>query len=194
MTSPPKYTSTVDERDLLDRIRHGDEGAFDSVFREHYPALVRSAEAMLHRRDVAEEVVQDVMLALWQRREMLVVEDSLRAYLFRATRNRSLNHLRHATIERKAEPELSAADAPEPLAPASLVDEEIDAALRHAVNGLPPRCREVFELSRVHGLRYAEIASTLGISPKTVEAQMGKALRILRDRLAPWLPDPGREK
>ena len=73
-------------------------------------------------------------------------------------------------------------------APASLVEEEIDAALNEAVNGLPERCREVFELSRVHGLRYAEIAATLGISIKTVEAQMGKALRILRERLAPWLP------
>ena len=78
-------------------------------------------------------------------------------------------------------------------APASLVEEEIDAALNEAVNGLPERCREVFELSRVHGLRYAEIAATLGISIKTVEAQMGKALRILRERLAPWLPrDAGR--
>jgi len=70
----------------------------------------------------------------------------------------------------------------------NLVQEEIDAALAEAMNTLPPRCREVFELSRVHGLRYAEIATTLGLSVKTVEAQMGKALRILRERLAVWLP------
>jgi RNA polymerase sigma-70 factor (ECF subfamily) len=57
------------------------------------------------------------------------------------------------------------------------------------VQSLPDRCREVFELSRVHGLKYAEIARALGISVKTVEAQMGKALRTLRERLAPWLPD-----
>ena len=68
------------------------------------------------------------------------------------------------------------------------VSEEIDAALKQAVGALPERCREVFELSRVHGLRYAEIASTLGISVKGVEAQMGRALRELRRRLAPWLP------
>ena len=179
----------MDERDLLARIRGGDQTAFDSVFREHYASLVRCAEAMLRRRDVAEEVVQDVLLALWQRRDTLVVDDSLRAYLFRATRNRSLNHLRHAAIERKAEPELSAVEPPDAPGPAALVDEEIAAALRSAMDHLPPRCREVFELSRVHGLRYAEIASTLGISVKTVEAQMGKALRILRERLAPWLPD-----
>jgi RNA polymerase sigma-70 factor (ECF subfamily) len=183
----------VEERDLLDRVRDGDEGAFDTIFRDHYAALVRTADAMLHRRDLAEEIVQDVLLALWQRRATLVVEDSLRAYLFRATRNRALNHLRHAAIERKAEPELSAIEPPEASAPAVLVHEEIDAALRQAVTSLPPRCREVFELSRVHGLRYSEIASTLGISVKTVEAQMGKALRTLRELLAPWLPDPGSE-
>lgn len=187
----PKYTRNVEERDLLDRIRRGDEGAFDAVFREHYAPLVRSAEAMLHRRDLAEEIVQDVMLALWQRRETLVVDDSLRGYLFRATRNRALNHLRHVAIERKAEPELSAVDSPDADAPTTLVREEIDVALQRAISVLPPRCREVFELSRVHGLRYAEIATTLGISVKTVEAQMGKALRVLREQLAPWLPDPG---
>lgn len=181
----------MEERDLLDRVREGDEGAFDTIFRDHYPSLVRTAESMLHRRDIAEEIVQDVLLALWQRRATLVVEDSLRAYLFRATRNRALNHLRHAAIERKAEPELSAVESPAAPAPAVLVHEEIDAALRNAVAALPPRCREVFELSRMHGLRYSEIATTLGISVKTVEAQMGKALRTLRELLAPWLPDPG---
>ena len=184
----------MEDRDLLGRIREGDEGAFDSVFREHYAPLVRTAEAMLHRRDVAEEIVQDVLLALWQRRATLVVEDSLRGYLFRATRNRVLNHLRHAAIERKAEPELASAEAPDAAAPAALVHEEIDAALRRAVSTLPPRCREVFELSRVHGLRYAEIATTLDISVKTVEAQMGKALRTLRELLAPWLPGAGDDR
>ncbi len=67
----------------------------------------------------------------------------------------------------------------------------MDVALRAAMGDLPERCREVFELSRVHGLRYAEIASALGISVKTAEAQMGKALRIRRERLAPWLPSDG---
>ena len=181
----------MDERDLLDRIRQGDQGAFDIVFREHYASLMRCADALLRRRDVAEEVVQEVMLALWQRRETLVVDDSLRSYLFRATRNRSLNHLRHAAIERRAEPELMSAEPRDAPAPSALVEEEIEVALRGAIGQLPPRCREVFELSRVHGLRYGEIASTLGISVKTVEAQMGKALRVLRERLAPWLPDSG---
>jgi RNA polymerase sigma-70 factor, ECF subfamily len=181
----------VDERELLGRIRLGDEDAFDAIFRAHYPPLVGMAEGMLRSRAIAEEVVQDVMLELWRRREELPIEESLRAYLFRATRNRALNHLRHVRVERRGEPDAIAATVDLPTAPTALVEEEIDTALREAVAGLPERCREVFELSRVHGLRYAEIAGALGISVKTVEAQMGKALRILRERLAPWLPAGG---
>jgi RNA polymerase sigma-70 factor (ECF subfamily) len=181
----------VDERELLARLRRGDEDAFDAIFRAHYPPLVGVAEGMLRSRAVAEEVVQDVMLELWRRREGLPVEESLRAYLFRATRNRALNSLRHSRVERRGEPHAAGPTAEPARAPATLVEEEIDTALREAVGSLPERCRDVFELSRVHGLRYAEIASTLGISVKTVEAQMGKALRILRERLAAWLPGGG---
>ena len=179
----------MDDRDLLSRIRQGDQGAFDALFRAHYAALVRHADGMLRRRDVAEELVQDVMLELWRRRETLVVDDSVRAYLFRATRNRALNHLRHEAIVRRSEPELAADPDTRPGAETVLVDEEIDVAVRRAVAELPDRCREVFELSRMRGLKYSEIASSLGISVKTVEAQMGKALRLLRERLAPWLDD-----
>jgi RNA polymerase sigma-70 factor, ECF subfamily len=183
-----KAPPNVDERELLERIRQGDDGAFDAVFRAHYPPLVGMAEVMLRSRAVAEEIVQDVMLALWRRRDSLPVEESLKAYLFRATRNRALNHLRHARVEREGEPFAAGPTMKAPTAPSLLVEEEIDVAVRQAIGDLPERCREVFELSRVHGLRYAEIASTLGISVKTVEAQMGKALRLLRDRLAAWLP------
>jgi RNA polymerase sigma-70 factor (ECF subfamily) len=181
----------VDERELLARIRQGDEAAFDAIFRAQYPSLVGMAEGMLRSRAVAEEIVQDVMLELWRRRQSLPVEESLRAYLFRAARNRALNHLRHSRVEREGQPHAASPAAEPARAPSTLVEEEIDVALRDAMNDLPDRCREVFELSRVHGLRYTEIASALGISVKTVEAQMGKALRILRDRLAAWLPDGG---
>lgn len=178
---------TADDVALLALLRAGDRAAFDAVFRAHYASLVGMAAGMLRERAVAEEVVQDVMLELWRRREALSIEDSLRAYLFRATRNRALNHVRHGRVERRGEPHAAGDRVTAPAAYASLVEEEIDVALRRAVSELPARCREVFELSRVHGLRYAEIAETLGISVKTVEAQMGKALRTLREQLAPWL-------
>jgi len=139
-------------------------------------------------RAVAEEVVQDVMLELWRRRESLAEESSPQAYLFQSTRNRALNHIRHERVERKSEPELMRQTQISASAPSLLVEDEIEVALKTAVSELPERCREVFELSRIHGLKYAEIATVLGVSVKTVEAQMGKALRSLRVKLAPWLP------
>jgi RNA polymerase sigma-19 factor, ECF subfamily len=181
----------VPEPTLLERLRAGDTNAFDAVFRAWYAPLVRLAEGMLRNRAVAEEIVQDVMLELWRRREKLDVDGSPQAYLFQSTRNRALNHLRHARVEQRGEPHLAIDEAQRPSADAALVEEEIGVALRQAVDELPPRCREVFELSRVHGLKYAEIAQTLGVSVKAVEAQMGKALRTLRERLAKWLPAGG---
>jgi RNA polymerase sigma-70 factor (ECF subfamily) len=178
----------LSEQELLARLRAGDADAFDAIFRSLYPPLVGLAEGMLRQRAVAEETVQDVLLELWRRRESLVLEESLRAYLFRAVRNRALNHLRHEKVERRGEPFAAGESSWPPSAQDALEEEEIDAALREAVDALPERCREVFELSRVRGLRYAEIAAAMGISVKTVEAQMGKALRLLRERLAPWLP------
>ncbi len=142
----------------------------------------------MRSRAVAEEVVQDVMLELWRRRESLAEESSPQAYLFQSTRNRALNHIRHERVERKSEPELMRQTQISASAPSLLVEDEIEVALKTAVSELPERCREVFELSRIHGLKYAEIATVLGISVKTVEAQMGKALRSLRVKLAPWLP------
>ncbi len=128
------------------------------------------------------------MLELWKRRETLADESTLQAYLFRAVRNRSLNHVRHEQVARAGEPYASREEAVPPTAHGLMVEEEIDVALKRAVGRLPERCREVFELSRRDGLKYAEIASVLGISVKTVEAQMGKALRTLRQELAQWLP------
>src|SRR5215208_8302170 len=80
--------------EVLARLRAGDQQAFDDVFRAHYAALVRFAEGVVRHRAVAEEVVQDVMLQLWRRREALAPDSSLQAYLYQATRNRALNHLR----------------------------------------------------------------------------------------------------
>jgi RNA polymerase sigma-19 factor, ECF subfamily len=179
----------MEERALLGRLKSGDQAAFDAIFRAHYAHLVGFAQGMLRDRATAEDVAQEVMLELWRRREDLVISESLRAYLLRATRNRSLNQLRHANVERRAEPRLVGEESVNATGASQLVASELKTALAEAVAELPPACREVFQLSRGQGLRYAEIASTLGISVKTVESQMGKALRHLRGRLAAWLPE-----
>lgn len=174
------------DRELLERLRAGEQEAFEVIFRAHYAQLVGVAEAMLRARAPAEDVAQDVMLELWRRREEIVIETSLRAYLIRAARNRALNQIRHRRVAERARPEdLGRSTAPS--ADQDLAEQELGAAVVRAVSELPERCREVFELSRVHGLTYAEIAQVLSISVKTVETQMGKAIRVLRERLSPWL-------
>lgn len=179
----------MEERELLSRLKAGDQTAFDGIFRAHYASLVGFAQGLLHDRAAAEDAAQEVMLELWRRRDDVMIQESLRAYLLRATRNRALNQLRHAKVQRRAEPHLKPQEAVAPPGASEIVADELQSAIKAAVAELPPGCREVFSMSRDQGLRYAEIASTLGISIKTVESQMGKALRHLRTRLAAWLPE-----
>ena len=175
------------ERDLQERIRAGDEGAFDSVFRAHYAQLVRMAQSVVREAALAEEIAQEVMLELWRRRESLQVEQTFRAYLIRSTRNRALNHIRHQRIVAREAASAAADPRTSPSAEEEVLGVELERAVREAIDGLPQNCREVFQLSREQGLKYAEIAAALEISIKTVEKRMGQALAELRERLAPWL-------
>ena len=177
------------DAELWASLRAGDAAAFDAIFRAWYATLVRFVERITRDRGAAEEIVQDVMLELWRRRELLPDDGSPQAYLFRSARNRALNHLRHLRVHRRSEPELVAEPRHEVRADSELAGAELARAAARAIAELPPRTREVFELSRGRGLRYAEIADLLGISVKAVEANMGRALRMLREQLAAWLPE-----
>jgi len=178
----------MSDDELLARLRQGDHGAFDAIFRAWYPRLVRLAEATVRERAVAEEIAQDVMLELWKRRAVVELNGAPQAYLLQATRNRALNHVRHRQVQQRSAVHLALDEAREAPAPSRLVAAEMREAAEAALAALTPRCREVFELSRVHGLRYQEIADALGVSVKAVEAQIGKALQTFRQHLAPWLP------
>ena len=144
-------------------------------------------EAITRERGLAEEVVQDVMLEIWRRGASGGVPESVPGYLTQSVRNRALNQVRRRNVERSGEPRIKMTLNPPVASDARAVERELDVAVRAAIAELPDRCREIFELSRVNGLKYGEIAETLGVSVKTVETQMGRALKRLRDRLAPWL-------
>jgi RNA polymerase sigma-70 factor (ECF subfamily) len=174
------------EQDLQNRIRAGDESAFDAVFRTHYASLVKMAASIVGETGVAEEIAQEVMLELWRRRATLVVEHTWRAYLLRATRNRALNEVRHRKIVEREQALI--VDSPSaPSVEEELSTRDLQRAIEGALASLSEKSREVFEMSRMQGLRYAEIASVLDISVKTVEKRMGAALAELREKLAPWL-------
>lgn len=169
-------------------LRLGDEAAFGQVFRAHYNALCRYAMGIVGDAENAEEVVQDVFLRIWEKRETLEITSSLKSYLFRAVHNGCMNHLeRHKKKVRLDEAPLKIVHQADTSAP-DIQSKELEKAIADALQTLPEQCRRVFELSRFEELKYREIAETLGISVKTVENQMGKALRLMREKLAPFLP------
>jgi RNA polymerase sigma-70 factor (ECF subfamily) len=177
----------VDDRDLLERLRGGDHAAFEAIFRQWYEPVVRSANRVLHDVGVAEELSQDVFLEFWRRRESLAPDSSVAGYLMQAVRNRALNHLRHLAVQKKSAVYVEALSEPAEHADVALQSNEVEAAIVTAIAALPPRTREVFVMSRERGLRYSEIAEQLGISVKAVEANMSRALRMLRESLAPYM-------
>ena len=175
---------------LVARVRTGDVAAFETIFRRHGERLIRFAEQELHSADAAEDVVQDVFLAVWRAREAWVVQTSIATYLFQAVRHRVVNRARQRAGEDPRRggvaltPEMHAADEPAP--DDALELDELQMTVERAVVALSPRTREVFQLSRDRGLAYREIAALLGVSVKTVEMHVGRALAALRVALAPW--------
>jgi RNA polymerase sigma-70 factor (family 1) len=178
---------------VIARIRAGDEDAFEALVLEHYNGLCVFAARLVGTDAAAEEIVQDVLMRIWQRRERWRVGGSLASYLYVAVRNRALNAMRSARYHRRWEehaaaelamlaPELETGHADEDVRVAELM-----AAIDRAIQELPPRCRQAFLLRRQHHLSYAEIARVMEIAPKTVEVQIGLALRTLRKKLADWL-------
>jgi RNA polymerase sigma-19 factor, ECF subfamily len=170
------------ESALPARIRAGDHRAFEALFRAHH-ALLQAIAGRLASPDLAEEIVQDVMLSLWERRATFHVTGSVRGYLLAAVRFAAASAVRHRQVVSRHAEAVHALYAPAAPADAELLMDERVRAIDAAIERLPDRCRLVFQLVRLEGLSYAEAASALGISPKTVDAQMGNALRRLRDDL-----------
>lgn len=137
----------------------------------------------------AEELVQDMFTQLWDKRAQLELRTSLRSYLFTAARNRCLNFIKHQNVRAQHEDHVKGAPPnSEADASAAMEQAELKACIDQAISALPDRCREAFRLSRFDGLSYKEIAARMDISPRTVEVQIGKALKILRAELREYFP------
>ncbi len=177
------------EPEWVEALRSGDASAFEALFHAYHASLCSFAYRYLGARDLAEEMVQEVFLCIWERRHGWDVRTSVRSYLLTAVRNAAISYLRHERVARRREGEIRDLQQVYPPTPeVRALEAETIAAVRQAVAGLPERCRQVFTLHREQGLTYAEVAEILGISPRTVEVQIGRALKSLRKHLAHHRP------
>lgn len=174
---------------VLDRLRKGDERAFEKVFVQFYRPLCGYAYQFLSDRDEAEEVVQATLISFWEKREVIDIESSFKAYLYRMVRNACLNVIKHEKVkEQHAAYALQTRDAAHNPTAQTIGAQELETRIGQALRTLPEQCRLVFHLSRFEELKYQEIATQLNISIKTVENHMGKALKLMREQLKDYLP------
>jgi RNA polymerase sigma-70 factor (ECF subfamily) len=174
---------------LAMRIKHGDEQALELLFRKYNVRLCVFANKFLNDPEEAQEIVQDMFVKIWEGRDEIDPEDSLKSYVFKIVQNLSLNKLRRKKVESRYSEiyKLVYIEHQEFSAHESLIARELEEHIVHSIGKLPSGCRKVFELSRIEGLKYKEIADNLHISVKTVEVQMSKALRSLRIELSDYL-------
>jgi len=169
------------DQQQLKRIRRGDIASFEKLFHHFYSGLCVYAGSLVQKGEIAEEVVQDVFYNIWKNRDTLRISRSWQSYLYRAVYNNSMMYLRKMRRERPMEDQLASQMQIRSEDPADIMEfEEVTALVARTLEELPERTREIFEMNRQQGLKYREIAEQLSISVKTVEANMGKALKALR--------------
>lgn len=163
-----------------------DPRTFESMFKSHYEMLVHFALKYIPDEEMAEEVVQEMFSNLWIKADKVIIRTSLKSYLFGAVRNACLNHIKHEKVK-KAFADSERFTLPRENNLDFLELDELKERIDQAFEKIPSKCREIFEMSRYEGKKYQEIADELSLSIKTVENQMGKALKILREELKDYL-------
>jgi RNA polymerase sigma-70 factor, ECF subfamily len=179
----------IPDSEILLAIRQGNERVYETIFRKHYQALCNYACGILKDMDDAEEVVQSIFLKLWEQREEIEINVSLKSYLYRAVHNTCLNRLKHLKIQDTYRQYVGDYLEDTFDSATDIMDKnELENRISEALEKLPEQCRIIFKMSRFEELKYQEIANKLGLSIKTIENQIGKALRIMRTELSDYLP------
>jgi RNA polymerase sigma-70 factor (ECF subfamily) len=172
---------------LLENLRKGDPKAFEQIFRKYWQKLYLVAKAKLLSHDDAEEIIQGIFSALWEKRKTLLIRD-LDHYLHVSVRNRILNHIRTNITKEKYWAHYRAfLPSSNDVTTETVAFDELDHALQNAVNSLPEKSRQVFRLSRVEGRTNAEIANMLALSEKAIEYHLTKSLKDLKVRLKDYI-------
>jgi len=178
----------LENKAITSLLEQKDQTAFEQVFKTHFKRLHAYAFTILRDESDAEEMVQQVFFKLWERNKTLSFSDPITSYLYRAVHNESLNFIKHRKIKSNHQLHVAYSMKNEVEHPAKKVFAgELEKKIHTALEELPEQCRTIFQMSRFDELKYREIADKLGLSVKTVENQMGKALKILRLKLVDFL-------
>ncbi|MDP3915709.1 MAG: RNA polymerase sigma-70 factor [Bacteroidota bacterium] len=175
----------ITDQSLVESIKNSNEGVFELVFNFYYSGLVVYADQIIKNTTISEDIVQSVFMKLWENRETIDIR-SFRSYFIQCVKNRCIDHLRSQQVKNKFDNRAPESDF-------LVMDEdlwtktELSELIEQSVESLPPRCREIFRMSRYENLKIAEIADQLKISKRTVETQISKALKILRVKLIDYL-------
>ena len=174
----------ISDSESIERILKGDVEQFESLFRSSYVSLVRYAKTLIKDHDTAEEIVQDLFFRFWQDKEKIKIESSLTGYLFRSVHNKCLHYIDHNKVVERHAVEAMYIKSDSPENPSDILHyKELQARIARILERLPERCGKIFYMNRYEGMTYNEIATKLSISVKTVESNMGRALKEFRKEL-----------
>ncbi len=179
----------MEETFLKQGLHEKNKVVFDFVFQYYYSGLCAYAETIVKEQEAVEDIVQELFVSIWIKGEQLKITGSLKNYLFTSVKNRCFDFLKHQKVKIKSAPILQASRSSNEETPENWMAEvELQERIENSLRNLPPRCQEIFRMSRFDGLKNQEIANQLGLSRRTVELQISSALKVLRKDLKPFLP------
>jgi len=174
---------------LITGLKKRDKAVFDYIFNYYYSGLCAFSVQFLKDREAAEDLVQDFFVNFWMESSEFQIKISLKSYLFTSVKNRCLDKLKHSKVHEKFQNHiLFGSSKSESSIDTYFAESELRQAIQTSMLKLPPRCREIFELSRLNGLTNQEISDKLSISKRTVELQISNSLKVLRQELAEFMP------
>jgi RNA polymerase sigma-70 factor, ECF subfamily len=168
---------------LFRKIKNDDKKAFEILFRRYYNQLCLYGMHLINNKVAAEEIVQNFFVGLWEKRNQLTIETSVKNYLFRSIKNHCLNYIQHHKIKKQYRQEIFTEAHSKIPDETHFIEPGLSQKIEESIQSLPEKRRNIFRLSREEGLKYREIAEKLNISIKTVETQMGLAIKTLREKL-----------
>lgn len=166
-----------------------DEKTFEQIFKTHFKPLCLFARKYIRDTDVCKEIVHNIFVNIWEKRATIDLQKNIKSYLFSSVYTRCMNHIRdHKKFDGNASEHLEVLEKTNDYDIEQQMGEaELETRLQTAIQSLPEKCREVFCLNRIEGLKYKEIAEKLNISIKTVENQVSKALKVMRENLSDYV-------